>query len=180
MKLSLRVIDKLYLCLLWILTNDSMDCNNKIVLTSVYCYCVSLTLIFKVARSDWWTSSTVSDSSMILCDNFAGWANVVNLYNMCCGHMQRRCSIILDSSLFCMTLCDNLAGWANVVSLYMCCGHMQCRCSIIIIMIIILYVVIILCMCTLHGWSILCKSVMLAPQYMHHDNNIIAAVHVHV
>ena len=33
---------------------------------------------------------TVTNSSlfcMTLCDDFAGWANVVNLY-MCCGHMQ--------------------------------------------------------------------------------------------
>ena len=31
---------------------------------------------------------------MTLCDDLAGWANVVSLY-MCCGHMQCRCSIII-------------------------------------------------------------------------------------
>ena len=136
MKLSLRAIDKLCLCLLWIPTNDSMDCNNKIVLMSVYCYCVSLTLIFTLSGKEWLVNKVVQYQILV----YFAWYCVIVLL---AGQMWLICIICavvtcnvdaatLDSSLFCMTLCDNLAGWANVVSLYMCCGHMQCRCSIII------------------------------------------------
>ena len=62
---------------------------------------------------------TVTDSSlfcMTLCDNFAGWANVVNQYmTLCCGHLQ--CNVNVGAALLlCMIL-------YNVITPCMCILH---------------------------------------------------------